>query len=224
MLNDHSVIGQKRERLPQCSQRHIGQARQGRAVSTAAPGYPDASDVRDQKLGDRFGVEASGDIAFPLRITNAGGDGSAEACCQQRIDLLEVGTGGAELIDRADTETWLIGRLNDAPQHRVYPVDSSRAPSKDVEMRSAFAHPIATCRRAIELPLIAKGGVEALSSDPHRIDEHLGGGPLEPMLTEHGDSIIERGVRIEFPWSRHKPHLAIQERTFKILIMQRPSR
>ena len=83
----------KRERLPQCSQRHIGQARQGRAVSTAAPGYPDASDVRDQKPGDRFGVEASGDITFPLRITNAAGNGSAQASCQQRVDLLEVGEG-----------------------------------------------------------------------------------------------------------------------------------
>jgi hypothetical protein len=45
------------------------------------------------KLGDRFGVEASGDITFPLRITNAGDDGSAQASCQQRVDLLEVRTG-----------------------------------------------------------------------------------------------------------------------------------
>jgi hypothetical protein len=78
-------------------------------------------------------------------------------------------------------------------------------------MHSTFAHPIATRRRAIELPLVAEGGVEALSSDPHRIDEHLGRGPLEPMLTEHGDSTIERRVRIEFPWSCHKHHVAIQE-------------
>src|SRR5258706_13134833 len=212
MLNDHSVIGQKRERLPQCSQRHIGQARQGRAVSTAAPGYPDASDVRDQKLGDRFGGEASGDITFPLRITNAAGNGSAQASCQQRVDLLEVGTGGAELINRADAETWLIGRLNDASQHRGYPVDSTRAASKRVEMRSTFAHPIATRRRAIELPLVAEGGVETLTSDPHPIDEHLGRGPLEPVLTKHADSPIERLVRIEFPWSRHKTHIFLWSR------------
>src|SRR5258708_23453507 len=211
MLNDQSINGQKRERLPQCSQRHIGQARQGRAVSTAAPGYPDASDVRDQKLGDRFGGEARGDITFPLRITNAAGNGSAQASCQQRVDLLEVGTGGAELINGADAETWLIGRLNDATQHCVYPVDSRRAASKRVEMRSTFAHPIATRRRAIELPLVAKGGVEALSSDPHRIDEHLSRATLEPMLAEHGDSTVERRVCIEFPWSRHRTQIAFQE-------------
>jgi hypothetical protein len=74
-------------------------------------------------------VEASGDVAFPLRIANAGGDGSAQACCQRRVDLLEVGTGGAELIDRAHTETWLFSRLNDATQHRVYSVDRARAAS-----------------------------------------------------------------------------------------------
>ena len=105
----------------------------------------------------------------------------------------------------------MIGRLNDATQHCGYPVDSTRAASKRVEMRSTFAHPIATRRRAIELPLVAEGGVEALSSDPHRIDEHLGRGPLEPMLAEHGDSTIERRVSIEFPWSRHKTHIAFQE-------------
>src|ERR1700675_835824 len=156
------LLVKKRERLPQCSQRHIGQARQGRAVSTAAPGYPDASDVRDQKLGDRFGVEACGDIAFPLRIADAGGDGSAKACCQHRVDLLEVGARGAEFINRADAETWLMGRLNDATQHCGYPVDSTRAASKRVEMRSTFAHPIATRSRAIEPTLVAEGGVEAL--------------------------------------------------------------
>src|SRR5260370_28361817 len=148
MLNDHSIIGQKRERLPQCSQRHIGQARQGRAVSTAAPGYPDASDVRDQEPGDRFGVEAGGDIAFPLRIADAGGDGSAQACCQQPIDLLEVGAGRAKLINRADAETWLIGRLKDTTPPFGYPVDIPPAASKRVEIRSEFAQALATRLRA----------------------------------------------------------------------------
>ena len=63
----------------------------------------------------RFGVEASDDIPFPLRITNAGGDGSAQASCQPSA-LISLRSGReAELINRADAETWLIGRLgNDA--------------------------------------------------------------------------------------------------------------
>lgn len=40
--------------------------------------------------------------------------------------------------------------------------------------------------------------VEALSSDPHRIDEHLGRRPFEPMPTEHGIRTVERRIRIEF--------------------------
>jgi hypothetical protein len=66
MLNDRSIFGQKKG-LSQRPQRHIGQAGQSRTVGAAASGDADASDVRDQKLGDRFGLEASGDIAFPLR-------------------------------------------------------------------------------------------------------------------------------------------------------------
>src|SRR3984893_12953463 len=97
ILNDRSVIGQKR--LSQCPQRHVGQAGYSRPVGAAAPGDANASDVSDQRLGDRFGVKARGDITLPLCIANACGDGSAQASCQQRIDLLEVGTGGAELID-----------------------------------------------------------------------------------------------------------------------------
>jgi hypothetical protein len=69
---------------------------------------------------------------------------------------------------------------------------------------------VATRRRAIQLPL-AEGGVEALSSDPHRSDEHLGRATLEPMLAEDGDSTVERCVRIEFPWSCHKTQIAVQE-------------
>jgi hypothetical protein len=65
-----------KKRLSQRPQRHVDQAGQSRTVGAAASGDADASDVRDQKLGDHFGVEASSDIAFPLRIANAGGNRS----------------------------------------------------------------------------------------------------------------------------------------------------
>src|SRR5258707_15853828 len=57
---------------------------------------------RSGKTGLDGSPPPSGDITFPLRITNAGGDGSAEACCEQRVDLLEVRTGGATAIRNFD--------------------------------------------------------------------------------------------------------------------------
>ncbi|UVK42025.1 hypothetical protein BPNPMPFG_003665 [Mesorhizobium sp. AR07] len=78
-LNDRSIISKIKGRLPQRPQRHLGQAGQRRAVGAAASRDPDAGDVGDQKFGDCFRVQARGDIAFALRIVNAGYDGSAQA-------------------------------------------------------------------------------------------------------------------------------------------------
>ena len=66
-------------------------------------------------------------------------------------------------------------------------------------MRRTLAHPIPPHRRAVELPLVAEGVVEALASDTHGLDEHLRRGALKPVLAEYADRAIERRVRIEFP-------------------------
>jgi hypothetical protein len=70
-----------------------------RAVG-AASGDADAGDDCDQKIGDRVGVEASGDIAFTLRIADAADDNRAQACRQQRVDLSEVHGANAAIMRR----------------------------------------------------------------------------------------------------------------------------
>src|SRR6478735_8346802 len=70
-------------------------------------------------------------------------------------------------------------------------------------MRSAFAHPVTPHRRAVELPLIAEGRVEALPSDPHRIHQHLGRTTLESMLAKDVNRGVERSVRVELSGSGH---------------------
>ena len=136
--------------------------------------------------------------AFALRIVNAGYDRSTQAFAQQRADHLKVRAGRAELIGRADAKARLIGGLDDAMQHRIDPVDPPSAASQRTEMRRTLAHPVATHRRAIELPLVAECSVKALPSDPHRIDQHLGRATLESMLAEDVDRAIKRSVRVEF--------------------------
>ena len=71
-------------------------------------------------------------------------------------------------------------------------------------MRRTLAHPIAPRRRAVELPLVAEGVVEALAPDTHGAHEHLRRSALKPVLAEHADRAIERRVRIKFPGSCHK--------------------
>jgi hypothetical protein len=82
-------------------------------------------------------------------------------------------------------------------------------------MRRAFAHAVAPHRRAIELPLVAEGRVEALPPDAHGVHEHLRRTALIPMLAEHGDRTVQGSIRIEFSRSCHKPCIALLERSFK---------
>ena len=70
-------------------------------------------------------------------------------------------------------------------------------------MGSAFAHPVTPHRRAVELPLIAEGRVEALPSDPHRIHQHLGRTTLESMFAKNANRGVERSVRVELSGSGH---------------------
>ena len=70
-------------------------------------------------------------------------------------------------------------------------------------MGSAFAHPVTPHRRAVELPLIAEGRVEALPPDPHRIHQHLGRTTLESMLAKDANRGVERSVRVELSGSGH---------------------
>src|SRR5271156_4319096 len=202
----------KKRRLSQRPERHVGEAGQSRVVSAAASGDANAGDVRDQEQGDRLGIEIADNITLPLRIAGASGYGMAQASCQRRVDLRQVGAGGAELKDRADAEARLVRRLDHPAQHRIDSANGMHAAAKRLEMRSTFTRYVATHRRAIELPLVTKGGVEALTPDPHGVDEHLGRAALEPVLSKDADRAVECSIRIEFPRSCHKPHLAIKER------------
>jgi hypothetical protein len=38
------------------------------------------------------------------------------------------------------------------------------------------------------------------------------------MLAKDLDRAVERRVRVEFPWSRHPPHVGILEQTFKLML------
>jgi hypothetical protein len=101
ILNGCFIIHKKRGWLSQRPVHHVGDASQRRVVGAAASGDANACDVRDQNLGDTLGIETGGAIALPLRIADAAGDSVAQGSCQRRVDLHQVGAGGAELIDLA---------------------------------------------------------------------------------------------------------------------------
>src|SRR5271168_1488291 len=213
----------KKGRLSQRPERHVGEAGQRRVVGAAASGDANTGNIRDQELGDRLGIETGGNIALPLRIADAADDGGAQGSCQRRPDLHQVRAGGAELIDRARAEARLVRCLDHPAQHRIDSVNGAHAAAKRLEMLSTFAHSVATHRRAIELPLVTEGGVEALPPDPHGVDEHLGRAALEAVLPKDADRAVECCIRIEFPRSCHETHIAFQERSVKNCVDDRAS-
>ena len=66
-------------------------------------------------------------VALALRIADAAGDGCAQTNAQCVVDLCEVGPRRAELTDRANAETRLISCFDHPTQHRINPIDGSRA-------------------------------------------------------------------------------------------------
>src|SRR4029079_18860236 len=81
-------------------------------------------------------------------------------------------------------------------------------------MCGAFAHPVTPHRRAVQLPLIAEGRVQALPSDAHRIHEHLSRTALEPVFAKDADRGVECSVRVELSGSGHAPVIPKWERSF----------
>jgi hypothetical protein len=53
-------------------------------------------------------------------------------------------------------------------------------------------------RRKKELPLIAKGVVEALPTDAHLAEQDIGGGALITMIAEYRDGAVQRGIAFKF--------------------------
>ena len=101
------------------------------------------------------------------------------------------------------------GRITAFGRHFAQDVDRFRF--QGIEVGGALAHPVPPDRRAVELPLVAEGRVEALPSDPHRGHQHLGGTALEPVLAKDADRGVERVVRVELTSSGHGSTIAMAE-------------
>lgn len=177
-------------------------------------GNPYSRKTRDEPGRDGVGIEIGGDIGVRLRRLDLRDNRGAKCTIGRRADFVEGRPGCPKFGNRIDAETRLTRFPNHAVDHGANAVDCPLARPENGSVGLCLSQRVSTHRGAVESRLVAETVIQALSPDPHGIDQHLRRRAFIAMLAEYADRCVKRHIIVKGFWSRHAAYINIMERLF----------